>query len=246
MATGTRRRYTEDFKQEAVRLVRESARPVAQVARDLGIPENVLYRWRTQHRQATAQGTTCAAQHTEAEELRCLKAGVGPSDPGAGFFTTCGGVLREGIAMRCRAIQEHDRRYPIRLMCRALAVSPAGYYAWRDRPESRRATQNRTLLSSIRVLHRKSRETYGSPSIWSALSKQGHAVGKQRVARLMRQAGLRAKTARKWRATTQSQHRFPVAKNTLDRQFTVTSPNRVWAGDITYDTPSQRSPPVWV
>ena len=136
--------------------------------------------------------------------------------------------------MRYRAIQEHDRRYPIRLMCRALAVSPAGYYAWRDRPESRRAMQNRTLLSIIRVLHRESRETYGSPSIWSALSKQGHVVGKQRVARLMRQAGLRAKTVRKWRATTQSQHRFPVAENTLDRQFTVASPNRVWAGDITY------------
>ena len=91
--------------------------------------------------------------------------------------------------MRYRAIQEHDRRYPIRLMCWALAVSPGGYYVWRDRPESRRAMQNRTLLSIIRVLHRESRETYGSPRIWSALSKQRHAVGTQRVARLMRQAG---------------------------------------------------------
>lgn len=73
MATDTRRRYTDDFKQEAVRLVRDSARPVAQVARDLGIPENVLYRWRTPHQQAIAQGTTCAAQRTEAEELTRLK-----------------------------------------------------------------------------------------------------------------------------------------------------------------------------
>lgn len=136
--------------------------------------------------------------------------------------------------MRYRAIQEHDRRYPIRLMCRALAVSPAGYYAWRDRPESRRSMQNRTLLSAIRVIHRESRETYGSPSIWDALSKQGHDVGKHRVARLMRQAGLRAKTVRKWRATTQSNHRLPVAENTLNRQFAVAQPNRVWAGDITY------------
>ena len=136
--------------------------------------------------------------------------------------------------MRYHAIQEHDRRYPIRLLCRALAVSPAGYYAWRDRPESRRARQNRTLLSTIRVIHRESRETYGSPSIWDALLKQGHRTGEHRVARLMRQAGLRAKTVKKWRATTQSQHRFPVAANTLDRAFTVAAPNRVWAGDITY------------
>ena len=136
--------------------------------------------------------------------------------------------------MRYRAIQEHDRRYPIRLMCRALAVSAAGYYAWRSRPESPRSVSTRTLLSAIRVIHRESRETYGSPSIWDALLKQGHGVGEHRVARLMRHDGIRAKTVKKWRATTQSQHRFPVAANTLNRQFTVESPNRVWAGDLTY------------
>ena len=136
--------------------------------------------------------------------------------------------------MRYRAIQEHDRRYPIRLMCRALAVSAAGYYAWRTRPESTRSVSARTVLSAIRVIHRESRETYGSPSIWDALLKQGHRIGEHRVARLMRQDGIRAKTVKKWRATTQSAHRFPVATNTLNRQFTVTQPNRVWAGDITY------------
>jgi len=136
--------------------------------------------------------------------------------------------------MRYRAIQEHDRRYPIRLMCRALAVSPAGYYAWRGRPESRRATANRLLLATIRVLHQESRQTYGSPSIWQALVRRGQRVGEHRVARLMRQNGLRAKTVKKWRATTQSQHQLPVAANALDRAFTVTVPNRVWAGDITY------------
>jgi len=136
--------------------------------------------------------------------------------------------------MRYRAIQEHDRRYPIRLMCRALAVSPAGYYAWRGRPESRRATANRSLLATIRVLHQESRQTYGSPSIWQALVRRGQRVGEHRVARLMRQDGLRAKTVKKWRATTHSQHSLPVAANTLDRAFTVAGPNRVWAGDITY------------
>lgn len=73
MPAGTRRRYTETFKLEAVRLVRESAHPVAQVARDLGIPDNVLYRWTAQHRQAEAHGTTRIAQRAEAEELTHLK-----------------------------------------------------------------------------------------------------------------------------------------------------------------------------
>ena len=136
--------------------------------------------------------------------------------------------------MRYRAIQEHDRRYPIRLMCRALAVSSAGYYAWRGRPESGRAAANRTLLAAIRSIHRESRETYGSPSIWAALRKQGYGVGEHRVARLMRGAGIRVKTVKKWRATTHSTHGLPVAMNTLNRQFTVEAPNQVWAGDITY------------
>ena len=73
MAEVTRRRYTEEFTREAVQLVRESAQPVAQVARDLGIPDHVLYRWTAQHRQAEAHGTTRAAQRAEAEELMRLK-----------------------------------------------------------------------------------------------------------------------------------------------------------------------------
>jgi transposase InsO family protein len=84
------------------------------------------------------------------------------------------------------------------------------------------------------MIHQESRETYGSPSIWDALLKQGHCVGEHRVARLMRVEGIRAKTVKKWRATTQSNPRLPVAENTLNRQFTVAHPNQVWAGDLTY------------
>ena len=135
--------------------------------------------------------------------------------------------------MRYRAIQECDRRDPIRLMCRALSVSPAGYYAWGSRPESDRSMHNRALLSEIQMIHRESRETYGSPSIWDALIKRGHGVGEHRIARLMRVAGIRAKTVKKWRATTDSAHLWPVATNTLNRQFQVAQPNRVWAGDLT-------------
>lgn len=136
--------------------------------------------------------------------------------------------------MRYRVIPEHDRRYPIRLMCRALAVSPAGYYAWRTRPASARSAANQALLTELRHLHQESRQTYGSPRIWQALVHLGRQVGRHRVARLMRYDGLRAKTVTKWRATTQSVHQFPVASNQLNRQFAVAAPNQVWAGDITY------------
>ena len=136
--------------------------------------------------------------------------------------------------MRYQIIQAHAGRYSLRLMCRTMAVSPAGYYAWCARPESARAAANRALLTDIRQLHRESRQTYGSPRIWHALREQGHRVGEHRVARLMRHDGLRAKTTMKWCATTHSSHPLPVAVNQLNRQFTVAAPNRVWAGDLTY------------
>lgn len=136
--------------------------------------------------------------------------------------------------MRYRAIQDHAGRFDIRLMCRALKVSPAGFYAWRTRPESGRTRANRRLLASIRAFHAASDRTYGSPRIHRDLREAGHRISENRVARLMQANGIRAKTVRKWRATTDSAHKLPVAANTLDRQFAVTVPNRVWAGDITY------------
>lgn len=136
--------------------------------------------------------------------------------------------------MRYRVIQEYDRRYPIRLMCRALAVSPAGYYAWRTRPASARAAANQSLLTELRQLHYESRQTYGSPRLWRELVERGRIVGRHRVARLMRYDGLCAKAITKWRTTTQSSHHFPVATNQLNRQFAVAAPNQVWAGDLTY------------
>jgi putative transposase len=136
--------------------------------------------------------------------------------------------------MRCRAIRAHVGRVPVRLMCRLLAVSPSGYYAWVARPESPRAAENRRLVAEIRVIHAESRRTYGSPRVHATLQAQGKRIGEHRVARLMHTSAIRAKTITKWRATTDSVHPYPVVPNTLTRQFAVAEPNRVWAGDITY------------
>ena len=136
--------------------------------------------------------------------------------------------------MKYRAIKDHASRFPVRLMCRMLKVSAAGFYAWSNRPESERTRTNRTLLVEIRAIHERSRRTYGSPSIFDRLRRRGYRISEKRVAHLMRDNGIRAKTVKKWRATTDSNHKLAVAGNALDRQFAVSAPNRVWAGDITY------------
>jgi transposase-like protein len=201
MTIKIRRRDTEELKVEAVRVVCDSARPVAQVARDLGIADHLLYRWRAEQQQAESRGHFRQAMRTEHEERARLRQEHANVETGAGFFKMCGGVLRAGTAMRYQMIQEYDRRYPIRLMCRALAVSPAGYYAWRTRPVSARSVANQTLLTELCLLHHESRQPYGSPRMWRVLVERGGQVRRHRVAQLMRHDGLRAKTVTKWRTT---------------------------------------------
>ena len=119
-------------------------------------------------------------------------------------------------------------------MCRVLQVSRSGYYSWRSRKESPRDVCNRLLLSQIRLAHVRSRRTYGSPRITDELKRRGIVCSKNRVARLMRCYGICAKTAKKYRVTTNSKHTLPVAPNLLDREFTIDRPNSVWVSDITY------------
>ena len=119
-------------------------------------------------------------------------------------------------------------------MCRVLEVSWSGYYSWLGRPESRRARDDRVLLVHIRVSHKRSRGNYGSPRIHKDLVDEGQKVGRGRVARLMKQDGIRGVQKRRFVVTTDSNHTLPVAPNILGRQFEVLAPNQVWTGDITY------------
>ncbi len=119
-------------------------------------------------------------------------------------------------------------------MCRVLLVTRAGYYAWRRRLPSPRSGADTRLLTEIRAIHQRSRRSYGSPRICLHLQRQGHRVSAKRVARLMVQAGLRAKRSRRFRVTTDSRRTKVIHENVLARDFTVGTPNRAWAGDITY------------
>ncbi len=119
-------------------------------------------------------------------------------------------------------------------MCRLLRVSPSGYYAWEQRLDSTRVCENRRLLAEIRTIHATSTGTYGSLRVQAELLDNGHACGRHRVARLMRSAGLQGIPKRRFRRTTTSDHKHPVASNCLAQDFTATAPNQRWVADITY------------
>jgi putative transposase len=136
--------------------------------------------------------------------------------------------------MRFRFIEDHRDEFPVNRMCKVLGVSPSGYYAWRGRPPSKREMANQELTAKIRTTFEESGETYGSPRIYQVMRKLGLMCSKNRVARLMRAAGLRAKQTRRFRATTKRNKADRAAPNLLNREFSAERPNQKWLADITY------------
>jgi putative transposase len=118
-------------------------------------------------------------------------------------------------------------------LCRALDVSPSGYYAWCGRPESVHAKRDRHLKVLVRASFEASKHRYGSPRIHEDLLEQHERVSRKRVVRLMQEDGLKARARKRFKCSTMSDHDQPVAANLLARQFTATAPNRRWVGDTT-------------
>ena len=123
---------------------------------------------------------------------------------------------------------------PITLMCRMLAVSRAGFYAWRRRPVAARTREDQVLAVAVAAIYAEHHGRYGSPRVRMELRDRGQRSGRKRIARLMRLQGLRARPKRRYRTTTDSRHGLPVCPNLLARRFAVAQPNTAWVTDMTY------------
>lgn len=141
--------------------------------------------------------------------------------------------------MRYQCIDYRRIHFPVAMMCRVLRVSRSGYYAWRTRPESARTKTDRELTQVIKRVHTASKGVYGSPKVRDDLLAEGYQYGRHKVARLMRNAGLRGCPKRRYRVTTQQDLRHDVAKNLLQQNFKAKAPNQCWASDITYISTGQ-------
>ena len=135
--------------------------------------------------------------------------------------------------MRYEFIRAEKARFPVRLMCRLLEVSRSGFYAWLKSGDSKELS-DRQLLLLIREIFKQYRETYGSPRIYRELRARKVACDKARVERLMRENGITPPRKKKYRVTTNSNHKNPVAPNVIARDFTSPAPNCRWVSDITY------------
>ncbi len=131
-------------------------------------------------------------------------------------------------------MKEMRLNYPVHLLKRVLNVSAGGYYDWLDRPLSKWAREETRLEVEIRAADKRTRQVYGAEKLQHDLAAHGIRVGICRIKRIRRRLGIRCKQKRKFKATTNSRHTFPVAENILEQQFKVAAPNKVWVSDITY------------
>jgi transposase InsO family protein len=137
--------------------------------------------------------------------------------------------------VRYTFIEAEKAKYPVRVLCRCLQVSASGYYGWRGEVPSARSREDARLSISVAAEFRRLRGRYGSPRIHGELRGRGERVSRKRVARLMRERDLRARSGRRRvPRTTDARHGLPVAANVLARRFTTTAPNIAWVGDVTY------------
>jgi putative transposase len=136
--------------------------------------------------------------------------------------------------MRFGLVDAAKKDFPVQRLCKVLDVSASGYFAWKSRPACRRQREDMVLLAHVRSAFTLSNGTYGSPRMVYELRYNGLTIGRRRVARLMRENGLRARQKRRFKRTTDSLHAFPIAPNLLDQDFAAAMPNQKWGADISY------------
>lgn len=136
--------------------------------------------------------------------------------------------------MKYEFIDKNKAKHSVEKMTRIFKISRCGYYSWKKRPLCKTKHENIVLLKECQNIHHESHGRYGSPRIHQELKRRNYCVGLNRVARIMRENGIRSKMRKKYKPTTNSKHENPICENILNRKFTVQAPNKVWVSDITF------------
>ncbi|HFJ9631917.1 TPA: IS3 family transposase [Stenotrophomonas maltophilia] len=228
-----RRKFSAEFKRGAVEQASRPGVSCAQVARELGIRDSLLTRWK---REAETVGKAAFAGtgSPRDEEVARLKRELARITKERGFFARSGDVLCQGIILRYQVIERCRDEFPIRLMCRCLRVSTSGYYDWSKRLPSARQRDNERLLGRIHALHQDSRGTLGAGRMQEDLVEEGLMASRNRVARLMAVAGLQGWPRPKRRGQrAQPALTPPGVRNLLERDFSALEPETKWVTDIT-------------
>jgi len=209
-----RKKYTDEFKQEAVALVTEQGYKVTEAAKSLGINDTNLRRWMTELSQ---QDSGDQLSTDEKEELKKLRKQV-----------------RELQMEKAILKKASTYFYPVTLICKVMQIKYGSYYAWTKKSTKVILLEELELMRTMKALFEASRHSLGSRMMVKYLRLKGFTIGRYKVRKLMKMMNLKVKTKCKYKVTTDSNHKLPIAENVLDRQFNPDAPNKVWGTDITY------------
>ncbi|MFI5979233.1 IS3 family transposase [Streptomyces sp. NPDC051452] len=230
-----RKKFSPEFKDEAVRMVIEQSRPIAQVARELGLVEGTLGNWVNAYRRAHP-GEEAPLTVSERARLRELEKENRELRMKTEFLGKSGGLLRSGVSVneKYEFIDGEKDRFPVKKMCAWMQVSKSGFYDWRSRPLSVTAERREELKVVIREVFENSDETYGYRRVHAALARRGVQAGPELVRTLMRGLDLVPCQPRPWRATTLAGEQAHHVQDLIRRDFTADAPGQKLVGDITY------------
>ena len=231
-----RRRFTREFKLEAVRLIKERGVSFAQASHDLSVHQSQLRSW-VKALAADPQHAFPGQGQMKPEQLEIaqLKREVIKLKAERDILKKSRGLLREGIDVKFGFIAKYRGIWPADWLCGALGVSRGGFYAWLTRPRSQRSRSDEELGAKVRASFVASDRTYGARRVWRDLLAEGVSCGLHRIERLMRLQALKARPRRRRLPPDLGERQVAaVAANVLDRTFAASAPNRKWIADFTY------------
>ncbi|WP_135081939.1 IS3 family transposase [Terasakiella sp. SH-1] len=231
------RKRTPEFREEAARVALSSNQPRKVVAADFGVSVGSLNRWVSQYREREGSSPNDDAQKELARlrrEVRELREERAREADGTAHSKKGGSLLCEPKAVKFQFVHLQRENHSIAGLCRAMSVSESGFFAWRNRPTSKRQREDMVLLAHIKSIHYANYQSYGRGRMKDELQEEGICVGEHRVARIMKQNNLRIVRSQKFKRTTDSDHKHNISPNLLDGDFAATAPDQKWAGDITY------------
>ena len=231
-----RRKFTREFKLEAVRLIKGRGVSYVQASQDLGVHVSQLRDWVKKLSDDPQHAFPGLGQmKPEQAEIARLQREVTKLKAERDILKKSRGLLREGIDVKFGFIARHRGIWPAGWLCGALGVSRGGFYAWLTRPRSQRSHDDEELGTKVRISFVASDRTYGARRVWHDLLAEGVSCGLHRIERLMRLQALRARPRRRRLPPDLGERQATaVAPNVLDRGFEASAPNRKWIADFTY------------
>ncbi|WP_438357004.1 IS3 family transposase [Legionella jamestowniensis] len=231
-----RRKFSQEFKLDAISLVKEQGYSRAEAVRSLSINANMLGRWIKEYDADQGDAFRGNGKLTaEQLELRQLREENRRLKMEKEILKKAGGLLCSGNEVKYSFIAQHEKVWPIDKMCLLLGVLRSGYYRYRrNRCDNPQDPVHQEMIDFVKEIAEKSTYTFGSRRMRKALNVLGYPVGRRKTQSLMKEAGIMVRYRKKYKLTTNSKHKKPVFENVLNRNFSPSAPDRAYVSDITY------------